>query len=214
MKKLLIAASFAAAGAALCTRAQDMGGEPDGQAAAIAAEAPAAESAQAAATTPPDDGLKIVVDAQQQKPAEADDADDADDPTATMMVQNMLAGLDAEGNPVPGKPKFIQGYDPKRRSIIHIGTAMAPVPDPSKSLNYIKVRQMLAQEAVMNAKVKIIRQLRQEMSATEAIAGSDSQEAEAFKKKHAEEYARLETQRLKVQSLIAELDDFLRAEGF
>lgn len=162
---------------------------------------------EARPTLPPDDGQKIVVEAQSEKEQSvAAEAKTDVSPTATTIVQNFLAGLDENGKPVPGKKKYKQGYDSARRAIIHIGTAMAPVANPSTSANYIQTRQMLAQEAVMNAKVKIIRELKQHISAAESIGGSATQEAEAFKKKHAEYYAKLESQRAKVQALVEELN--------
>ncbi len=158
-------------------------------------------------TVPADGGLNTVVEAQAEKTqAVASEAQKKEEPTARSIVQNLLAGLNEKGEPVPGKKKYKQGYDPVRRSIIQIGSALAPVANPSKSSNYIETRQMLAQEAVLNAKVAIIRELKQHISASEGINGSDSKEAEAFKKAHAELYATLASQQEKVQALVAELD--------
>lgn len=205
MELALAAAAVVGVGA---VKAQEMGSAPTtAPVPATASVAASAESEQVKPVLPADDGQKIVVEAQAEKEqAVASEAKEAEGPTATTIVQNLLAGLDETGKPVAGKKKYKQGFDPVRRAIIHIGTAMAPVANPASSANYIQVRQMLAQEAVLNAKVKIIRELRQYVSAAESIGGSDTQEADAFKKKHAEEYARLEAQRAKVLALVEELD--------
>ena len=207
MKTMKLAlATVAVLGVGAAT-AQEMGVAPEAASPTVAPVAAPAESEQVKPVLPADDGQKIVVEAQSEKEqAVASKAKETEAPTATTIVQNFLAGLDENGKPVAGRKKYRQGFDPVRRAIIHIGTAMAPVANPANSANYIQVRQMLAQEAVLNAKVKIIRELKQHVSAAESIGGSDTQEADAFKKKHAEDYALLENQRAKVLALVEELD--------
>ena len=217
MKTMKLALAAVAVLGASAATAQEMGTAPvtSTPASAVPAMPVNVESSkpvskvaeEVTSTVPADDGLKTVIEAQSEKTqAVASEAQESEAPTARNIVQNLLAGLDENGKPVPGKKKYKQGYDPVRRSIIQIGMASAPVADPSKSANYIETRQMLAQEAVLNAKVAIIRELKQHVSASEGINGSDSKEAEAFKKAHAEQYAKLAVQQEKVQTLIEELD--------
>jgi len=141
-----------------------------------------------------DDGEKIAVDQQKEDPAQAVEQKRTRDPNAQKIVLEMLKPL---------SPK----YHKDRRAIIQIGYAMAPVKNPHESPNYIQVRDMLAKEAVLNAKVQIVKAIRQTMSAAEAITTMDNQDAKAFQKKHAEEYAELERQRNKTLSLLAQLDE-------
>ncbi len=183
-------AALSAVGACAAT-AQEMGGDLSTEVVEAPAVAPEASVA-------PDEGPKIAVETQAEPSAEAGKGVVAVESRAYTIVQRMLRS---------GKTKYKTGYDPKRRSIISIGFASAPVANPAESPNYIEVRQNLAAEAVLNAKVQIIRALRQEISAMERIVGSDSAVAENFKKKHAEEIARLQAQQKKVETLVAALDE-------
>ncbi len=210
IKTMKIAVAAMAAIGVGAVVAQEMGYEAGEQPVAPAAipeaeqNTAAAESVetQSAAPAPaavaPDEGPKIATETQSEKPAEAPEGVAKVENRAYTVVQRMLRA---------GKTKYKTGYDSKRRSIISIGFATAPVANPSESSNYIEVRQNLAAEAVLNAKVQIIRSLRQEISAMERIVGSDSATAENFKRKHAEEIARLQAQQRKVETLVAALDE-------
>ena len=71
----------------------------------------------------------------------------------------------------------------------------------------MKIREGLAREAILNARVQIVRAIRQKMSAGESIIESDSLEFDQYKEKHAEEYAELERQKEKVAALLKMVDE-------
>ena len=141
-----------------------------------------------------DPGLKIVAESQQWK-AQVQDAQVAQE-TASEKVQRALQ-----------KNGMSQGFVPGSRAIIQIGVANDTIKDIGKSAAFMKIREGLAREAILNARVQIVRAIRQKMSAGESIIESDSLEFDQYKEKHAEEYAELERQKEKVAALLKMVDE-------
>ena len=100
-----------------------------------------------------------------------------------------------------------EGFVPGTRAIIQIGIASDMVKDAGDSATFMQLREGLAREAILNARVGIVRRIRQKMSAGETIIESDSQEFDQYKEKHAEEYAELERQKEKVAALLKMVDE-------
>lgn len=203
MKKLLIPAIAVLAGATICARAQEMGEDVEEQVEA-AEEVVASPVASAAVekdvtvetkVTPAesDPGPAIVVQAQtweMQAPKVA-----KKELTASEKVQNLVK-----------KNKLRQGFQAGNRAIIQIGVASDTVKDIENSASFMKLREGLAREAVLNARAKIAKAIRQKMSAGETIIESDSQEFDKYKAKHAAEFAELERQKAKVADLLKRVD--------
>ena len=101
MKTMQLALAAVAVLGAGAMFAQEMGAAPAAAAPATAPVAAPSESEQVKPALPADDGQKIVVEAQaEKKQAVASEAKEAEVPTATTIVQNLLAGLDEAGKPV------------------------------------------------------------------------------------------------------------------
>lgn len=193
-----------AASAALCTFAQDMGEDVEEQTQAPETEESSPEPEEPVApeietkVTPADSdpGPAIVVEAQQWSAEPVQDAEQKPEKlNASEKVQLQLE-----------KNNKFEGFVPGSRAIIQIGTASDLVKDINKSETFMKLREGLAREAVLNARASIAKRLRQKMAAGEIIIESDSQEFDKYKAKHAEEYAELERQKIKVANLLKKVD--------
>lgn len=183
MNTIRLVMAAAALGAGMAT-AQEMGATP-------APAAPAAKAAPAAVPVPADQGPAILAQAQNAAPAAA----------AGRSVKNARALVqDRIGS------KYVIGYDEERGSIIQIGFAQAPVSDPAKSANYIQVRDILAREAMLNAKMAIAKLVRQRVSALNRVSILGTRENAEYAKKYAEEIAAAQQQQDKVKSLLAQLE--------
>ena len=141
-----------------------------------------------------DPGPKIVAESQQWQ-AQTQDTQVAQE-TASEKVQRALQNNGMR-----------QGFVPGTRAIIQIGVATDTVKDPETSTTFMQLREGLAREAMLNARVQIVRAIRQKMSAGESIIESDSLEFDQYKEKHAEEFAELERQKEKVASLLKMVDE-------
>ena len=141
-----------------------------------------------------DPGPKIVAESQQWKSQIQETK--VDQETASEKVQRALQ-----------KNGMTQGFVPGSRAIIQIGVANDTIKDIGKSAAFMKIREGLAREAILNARVQIVRAIRQKMSAGESIIESDSLEFDQYKEKHAEEYAELERQKEKVAALLKMVDE-------
>lgn len=103
--------------------------------------------------------------------------------------------------------KYTIGYDEDRGSIIQIGFAQAPVEDPAKSANFIQVRDMLAREASLNAKMAIAKMARQKVNAFNRVATLGTRENLEYSKKYAADIAACAQQQEKVKKLLGLLDE-------
>ncbi len=183
------------------TMAQEMGADaPAKTPVAVAQPKPAVPAVIPTVASVPgaksqnDPGPKIVAESQQWK-AQVQESKTSKE-TASEKVQRalLLHGLH-------------EGFVPGSRAIIQIGTAIDTVKDPEKSTTFMQLREGLAREAILNARVGVVRRIRQKMSAGETILDSDSQELDKYKEKHAEEYAELERQKEKVAMLLKLVDE-------
>ena len=195
MKLALAAVAVLGVGAAT---AQEMGSVPvapsipAAASATVPATAPeAAPAAQVAMPTPPDQGPATVVQAQQEVPSVAVNRSTKN---ARAVVQEKISA------------KYTIGYDEKRGSIIQIGFAQAPVADPAKSANYIQVRDMLAREAMLNAKMAIAKLVRQKVSALNRVSILGTRENAEYSRKYADQIAAAQQQQDKVKQLLAQLE--------
>jgi len=166
--------------------AQDMGGTPAASSASVVkpvVPAPALE-------TPQDKGPVLALEAQKDVPAVAAPAAR----NARAFVQEKIS------------KKYVIGYDADRGSIIQIGFAQAPVGDPAKSANFIEVRDMLAREAMLNARMQIAKLVRQKVSAMNKVSMLGTRENAEYSKKYAEQIAAAAQQQEKVKALLAQLE--------
>lgn len=190
MKKLMfkLAVATSVAFGAQAILAQEMGEEAPEETAAeeVAAEEEVEEDAAPVAE---DAGTKVAVKAQDW------DVEENKELNASELVQNTLS-----------QNGYTQGFIPGSRAIIQIGIAQDTVKDAASSKTFMSLRQGLAREAALNARVAIARALRQKMSQGEVIIENDATEFDAYKEKHAEEFAELERQKAKVADLLKRVD--------
>lgn len=190
--------------------AQEMGAAPAQPAVAVTAANPVASQVAEKPVVPAkpvvpvvqekapnDPGPKIVADAQQWK-------QQSEKPVAAGTGTNQTATELAEA--ALQKNGLRQGFCPGSRAIIQIGVASDTVKDATTSKTFMQLREGLAREALLNARVQIVRAIRQKMSAGESIIESDSAEFDKYKEKHAEEFAELERQKQKVANLLKLMD--------
>ncbi len=188
MKKMRFAlAAVAVLGVGVVT-AQEMGAVAAPAVPAKPVEPPVSSSA---IPTPPDQGQATVMESQKEAPAVV----------ANRSVKNARAVVQAKIG-----AKYTIGYDEERGSIIQIGFAQAPVSDPAKSANYIQVRDMLAREAMLNAKMAIAKLIRQKVSALNRVSILGTRENAEYSKKYAEDIAAAQQQQDKVKQLLAQLE--------
>lgn len=185
MKLALSAVAILGAGA---VTAQEMGAVAAPAVPAKPVETPVLASA---IPTPSDQGQATVMESQKEAPAVV----------ANRNVKNARAVVQAKIG-----AKYTIGYDEERGCIIQIGFAQAPVSDPAKSANYIQVRDMLAREAMLNAKMTIAKLIRQKVSALNRVSILGTRENAEYSKKYAEDIAAAQQQQDKVKQLLAQLE--------